>query len=124
MHIAIGHDMHKVPTVDSGIVRRVDHDRQIAKIRHILWVRRKKEVSVPGFKRLVDGTEHRRMFPTQVTHLARLRRGGIARRVLGPAVRVEVGAGSIAASILGDWKGVDVERWDASNLSGSIYPGR
>ena len=42
----------------------MNHDRQIAKIRHARRVRRKKEVSVLGFKRLVDGTEHRRMFPT------------------------------------------------------------
>lgn len=98
----------KVPTVKSLSIRRMNNNRQIPKIRLTPRVRGQEVICILDFKRFIQRTDSRRMFATQITHLARLRLREVTRGLLAAVIRVEVRAGAVAVSVRGDWMRMDM----------------
>lgn len=86
----------------------MNNNRQVPKIRLIPRVRGQEVIRILDFKRLVQRTDSRRMFATQITHLARLRLREVTRGLLAAVIRVEVRAGAVAVSVRGDWMRMDM----------------
>ena len=114
---------HKVPTVKSLAIRRMNNNRQIPKIRLILRIRGQVVIRILGFERLIQHTKSRRMLATQIADLARLRPREVTRRLLATVVRVEVCAGAVAVSVRGDRMRMDMvcfRSLDTSPFAGRI----
>lgn len=68
----------------------------------------KEPVRICGGEYLVVGRPDRSMLATEVSNLTGLGRVDVAGGGIAPAVRVQVGTGAVAVSILRDWLLVDV----------------
>lgn len=87
----------------------MDHNGAIPEIRGALRISRQKQIRILSLKGLVGRHENGPMLPAQIAHLACLRLVGVAVWLIAAAVGVEVGAGFVAVSFVGDGVFVDVE---------------
>lgn len=80
-------NLHKIPTIQSRPIRRMDNQRLIPKESRAGLISRNKQIGILGLKRFIGRHKDRTVFPADITHFARLRlirvTGGFGAAVVG-----------------------------------------